>query len=493
MTLSRFAAYLASLLFGLVASAFALFMLVDRLAIPDHFLSYQETLLDQVPSPRIIVDSGSNSRHNIAPEMLEAAFGQTTIVVADNINVPLDMKIHRLERYAREGDTVILPLEWQSYFSKAYSSYFIYTVIRDNEIYDFSGYYHALDLLDRLSFSLQHLNISYLRKGLTNRFTESRLTSLRRRSQLLIHDMTAGIHGDVKMDGLRARETGPKTCHDFVGPGTAAISTVVPWAADRLAELQRTRKIKVILTWPALAGDNCYDFASEVDPLVAKIKAIFTDAGVPVVSDPRRSLFSDAHVLNSYYHIDSAAARERSGRLIEDIQAAGLAPAPADARHPDKFSLPDFAREKTRLMQERLVGEALIPLSTGIYKPGSDSFERHFHLPAEGWHERESWGVWSRGASSKIVFRPSSEACVLSLDVHYFQGGKPSLVALNGGVEEELGRGIEAPSSGGLSKIELRHRDVASPKALGLSGDDRSIRLGLHAIAVECGPPSRAR
>ncbi len=356
MTLSRFAAYLASLLFGLVVSAFGLFVLVDRLVIPDRFLSYQETLLDQVPSPRIIVDSGSNSRHNIVPEMLEAAFGQNTIVVADNINVPLEMKVHRLERYTREGDTIILALEWQHYVRETYSSYFLDAVVRDNSLFDFSGYYHALDVRDKLKFSLQHMNLNYLVAGLARRFTESRLMSLRRRLQLFIADMTSGIRGDIKNDGYRTREVNGKPCHDFVVPRTGVISSVVPWAADRLAELQRIRKIRVILTWPAAAGHRCYDFLSD-DRLVARIKAIFTRAGIPVVSDPSRSLFSDEHVLNSYYHIESAAARERTRRLIEDIQLAGLAPAPVVDTYPNNFSLVNFAREKGRILQEQIAGK----------------------------------------------------------------------------------------------------------------------------------------
>src|SRR3569832_1770731 len=77
--------------------------------------SYGQFLLEQVGSPRIVIDAGSSSAFGIEPALIEQAFRRPVIDVADNGSIPLDMKIHRIIKYARAGDTLILPWEWVYY------------------------------------------------------------------------------------------------------------------------------------------------------------------------------------------------------------------------------------------------------------------------------------------------------------------------------------------------------------------------------------------
>ena len=166
---------------GVSAAPMALFLLVDQLVMPDQDVSrlwYHEILLDQVPSPRIIVDSGSNSRYGINPELLESAFGQPTIVVADFADVPLRMKIARLEKYARNGDLIILPLEWHNYSNNSYPSSFMNRLIGrtdsalKSDIINSSGYYFALQPADKFRFVIDHFNLGYIIGGLSRRFAQ---------------------------------------------------------------------------------------------------------------------------------------------------------------------------------------------------------------------------------------------------------------------------------------------------------------------------------
>jgi hypothetical protein len=86
MTLPRLFLSIAVFFAGM-AAALALFLVVDRLVVPDYSPSYHKLLLENIPVPRIIIDSGSNSRSNIEPAIMEAEFSIHTIVIADNINV----------------------------------------------------------------------------------------------------------------------------------------------------------------------------------------------------------------------------------------------------------------------------------------------------------------------------------------------------------------------------------------------------------------------
>jgi hypothetical protein len=481
MTGSKLATYLASFAVGIVAACAALFFLVDLLVMPDRdvaLLAYHEILLDQVPSPRIIVDSGSNSAHGIVPELIEAAFGRPTIVVSDFVNVPLQLKISRLEKYARAGDMIILPLEWQLYYWDSYPSDFIERAIASNDYFNTSAYYFFLSKLDQIQFIMGYMNRKYIFAGLTRRFNESHRVSLRRQFGRVYVNMGLGVGGDVKMGDLRTRDVQGRPCREFMIPA-GPISDAVPRIAERLAALQSTRNVKVVLTWPSVAGNDCYDFES-LDHLVSQVKELFARAGISVVSDPRRSMFSDDHMLNSYYHVDPAAARERTNRLIEDIRAAGLTPLPAPESSTRKFAIAAVARE------EMLFNEGLLPLQEGVYFPGTEEFEKYFNL-FNGWQAIENWGVWSRGSVSTIVFRSASESCNVILDANYFSASKPSRISMNGQfIKADDGGAIVIPSGRDVVKIELEHHDIKSPKELGLSTDDRELAFCLKHIAVKC-------
>ena len=115
---SNFTSYLASIIIGLIAGSCGLFTLFDRLVMPDrahNWRSYHEILLDFVPGPRILIDSGSNTAHAIAPELIETELKRPTLIIADNASVPLRVKLDQLEKYAKAGDVIILPLEWIYY------------------------------------------------------------------------------------------------------------------------------------------------------------------------------------------------------------------------------------------------------------------------------------------------------------------------------------------------------------------------------------------
>jgi hypothetical protein len=482
MTASKLVIYLASFLIGIAACSAALFILVDRLVMPDRdvaLMTYHEILLDQVPSPRIIIDSGSNSAYGIVPELIEAAFGQPTIVVADYAGVPIQAKIGRLEKYARAGDTVILPLEWQYYFQDSYPSDFIGAAIASSDYYGSSAYYFSLSTLDQFKFIIGSLNRKYIFAGLTRRFGESHRTSLQRQFEKVVAEMDADVGGDVKTGEIRTRDVQGRSCGEFISRLNIPISNIVPWVAERLAALQRTRHVKVVLTWPAVAGNDCYDFEF-ADRFVAQIKTIFGRAGIAVVSDPRRSLFSDDHVLNTYYHINPAAARERTERLIEDIEAAGLAPGPAAESSTRKFATAAVARVEAQ------VNETLLPLEDGIYSPGTEAFDDHFNL-RDGWQAIESWGVWSRGSVSTLVFRSGPSNCNLILNAMYFPASWPSRISLNGSfIKSDDGGPIAIPPGGDVVTIELAHHNVKSPKELGLAADTRGLAFGLKHIAVNC-------
>ncbi len=279
--------------------------------------SYPQFLLEGIAAPRIVVDAGSSSMFGIEPGLIEQAFRTPTIDVADNGSIPLDMKIYRMLRYARAGDILIVPLEWVYYTRDAVPLDFI-----DKTPDEYAAYYGSLPFAQRLYFAVRHVSLHnlsdagrlYLRKDL-----------VRGHYRRIRDEMSKWPLGDRKDDGRRRSSVTDINCADYIA-AAGEIPPIVPWAAKQLAELQTKRNIRIYLTWPAVAGSDCYAMTNDRLPLADQVRAIFERNGITVVGEPADSYFTPEHMLDTYYHVDSSAARVRTQRLITRLKDAGLKP-----------------------------------------------------------------------------------------------------------------------------------------------------------------------
>ncbi len=279
--------------------------------------SYSEFLLEDVPAPRIVIDAGSSSMFGIEPGLIERAFGKPAIDVADNGAIPLDMKIYRLLKFAREGDTLIVPLEWVYYTRETVPQDF-----SDKTPDEYAAYYASQPFWARLSFSIRHASLHnlsdagrlYLRKDLQQ-------THYARMQA----DMARWPRGDRKDDGRRRSSVEGINCADYIA-ATGDMVTGVEWAAKQLSDLQTQRRLRVYVTWPAVAGADCYVMANGRLPIADEARAIFERHGITVLGEPADSYFTPEHMLDTYYHVDSAAARVRTERLVSRLRDAGLKP-----------------------------------------------------------------------------------------------------------------------------------------------------------------------
>jgi len=488
---TQFVLYLASIIVGMVASSGALFFLFDRFVMidPDHnWRSYHEIILDFTPGPRVLIDSGSNSLHAIAPELIEAELKRPTFVVADNATVPLRVKLDRLEKYAKSGDIVILPLEWSYYEAERFPADFL------NDITErWSGYYFAMTHTERFIFFIGHIQLDQIISGVWRLFDAAPRGDQRKNYQMVM-DEKANSSG-LTRNSLEDRKPHPamkgKSCSQFIFAPTGRLPDLVQRIAVRLSNLQKTRQVAVILTWPAVAGSDCYDFGA-LDSFVEEARQAFGNVGIAVIGDPRSSLFSKQHLLDNYYHVDIEAGFARTRRLIEDIKQARLLPAEATSATPPleagsaALIAAALMKEEARITQNNAM--LISPLAEGEYVPGSEKFEKVFQLPASGWHTFESWGGWSRGEKSEIMLRPHpNRTCNVKFDRHYFSKPPPSSISLDDKfLKIDDGSPISIAPGDKPVTIGLRHRDVRSPRELGVSDDPRSLAFGLSRIIVGC-------
>jgi hypothetical protein len=304
---------------GAALAAFAMLFSYDYFTTNNRAVpyAYDQFLLENVAAPRIVIDAGSSSAFSIEPALLEQAFGKPVIDVADNGSIPLDMKIYRLLRYARRGDTLIVPLEWVYYTRDAVPQDFT-----DKTPDEYAAYYASQPFLQRLAFVVAHASLHnlsdagrlYLRKDL-QQVHRARIET----------EMAKWPLGDRKDDRRRTANVLNETCGDYIAASGSMVPEVT-WAATELAKLQAERQVKVYVTWPAVAGTDCYAMVDGRLPIADEARNIFARHGIVVVGEPSDSYFAPEHMLDTYYHIDSDAARVRTERLIERLRAAGLKP-----------------------------------------------------------------------------------------------------------------------------------------------------------------------
>lgn len=119
-----------------------------------------------------------------------------------------------------------------------------------------------------------------------------------------------------------------------------------------------------------------------------------------------------------------------------------------------------------------------------------------------GWSQSESWGCWTDGPEAELSIalrEPSKGETTLSASVQGFvHSGKPSIKVQIYGNGHELGSWnvsgapsqykLNIPASMwhpfGILDLSLSIEDATSPKALGLSEDDRRLGLGVSTIAI---------
>ncbi|MEW6638905.1 MAG: hypothetical protein AB1586_00270 [Pseudomonadota bacterium] len=277
--------------------------------------SYPQLLLERVEGPRIVIDAGSSSMFGVEPALIEKAFSLPVIDVADNGSIPLDMKIYRMLKYARRGDVLIVPLEWVYYTRDIVPLDFI-----DKTPNEYAAYYASQPALQRLIFSVQHVSLHNLSDAAR---LYMRANLLRSNDRQIRDEHAKWPYGDRKDDHRRRSSVENISCADYIA-AAGTMPPVVEWAAAQLAELQATRGVHVYLTWPAVAGTDCYKLTDGKLPIAEEARAIFTRHGIAVVGDVADSYFPPEHMLDTYYHVDSSAARVRTQRLIGHLQDAGL-------------------------------------------------------------------------------------------------------------------------------------------------------------------------
>jgi hypothetical protein len=287
--------FLASFLGFVFAYPLIYNSLVTKDSLINH--SYKDFLLRYTKSPRLIIDSGSNSVYGINSNRLEKELGLLTINLADNGSYPLREKLYRLEKFAHSGDVILLPIEWVHYFSNINTS----TLFLDNLFIPLNFYYHEIPILNKLNLITETPFSSVIRASIEKIHHTTAINNTFQTEYLQFIDYIDKFKHQERGDynGIVIAENHPEqlVCNeyifnqqfyqgaDFLKNGLI-ISDVFKKNIQLIKKLQN-KGIHIMLTWPVVTDEDCYrdKYADLFNTFVVDIKQYLKENSVFNSSD----------------------------------------------------------------------------------------------------------------------------------------------------------------------------------------------------------------
>lgn len=398
--------------------------LVESSAIP---ATYKWFLLKEVPGPRIIFESGSNSHHAIDTDAVGDALGMSAINIADNGGYAIEDKITRLETYARPGDVVVLPLEWTFYHREKLTDNYVESLFTDNR-----DYYQSMPAIKRVQRALSlppEKVIKEIHKKKSRPVSETESPA----KDLFVAALTQSTgHQSRKASigpGLGVAE---QSCDDYILGKSAQrkslkLGTNIKPALNRLRKL-KAKGINVHFAWPVLVGSGCMNDPAYVTGFRKEIEQAVNRAGFEFFGTPGQSLYGQNVQDDSPYHIITEGTDIHTKKMISFLQAQGY------GKTGSPLDIQTFARH--RLLEMELASvqpleQPALPIGKPIVM--DDPEHREFVDFTAGWWDFEPYGRWMR--DNRAMFRVTLPTSASANSVLKIQGitksGQPEQVNIS--------------------------------------------------------------
>ena len=464
--------------------------LVEKTVIP---ATYKWFLLKEVPGPRIIFESGSNSHHAIDTDAVGEALGITAINIADNGGYAIEDKITRLETYARPGDIVVLPLEWTFYHREKLTDNYVDTLFTDNR-----DYYRSMPMIKRAQRALS-LPPEKVIKAFINKKSRPVEDTESPTTNLFIDALTQSTGHKSRKDsigsGLGVAE---QSCDDYI-LGEPAQRENLELSANIKPALARLKKLNakgiiVHFAWPVLVGDGCMSDPAYVTGFRTEIEHAVNLAGFEFFGTPGQSLYSQDVQDDTPYHLITEGADIHTQKMIGFLQAQGY------GKTGSPLDIKTFARHRLlemELAEAASLDQPALPIGQSIAL--DDPELRQLVEFTAGWWAFEPYGRWMR--DNRAIFRVTLPSDTSSNSVLKIQGitksGQPEQVniSINGMVVSSGMFGEGAPllvpmanlPQGEVLSVFLTLPEASipqSPRDRGENQDARSMTLHLQSLEL---------
>lgn len=302
----------------------------DPLIISEWY-HFKENVAEKLPSPRLVIVSGSNALYGVRATRIEEKTGIPTANFATHAGLAADYILHRPKAILRPNDTVILALEYELYFPRGVNSVYSEYVLADDV-----DYFRSLSIKEQLIWAA-----SAPLQTTVDRLKTSK--SRNRRNLQQVKEMVAeefNERGDITINS-KADQTEAQRKHvENFKPSPTLLygdweNASGQWAAIKeFIDWCHSRQIRVLATFPNTIYFSDYENGS-LQKATSFLKEKYRSLGVPVLGEPRTFLYEPSDFFDTNYHLTSEGAEKRTDTLI-DLLPPFLEEIKSKASQPDQ-------------------------------------------------------------------------------------------------------------------------------------------------------------
>lgn len=453
--------------------------------------TYKWLLMKSVPGPRLIVASGSNGHYGVDTARLGETLGFTGISFSDNGSYALSERVSAIERYARPGDIVLLPLEWSQY-AEPYGKNANY---RQQLLTSLQDYFWTAPIDRKLEVLLgmsMPVAVGVLWQNLPLTLLPAR--EARRRAGRIDEMRRAvdgpGPHGSFAYPASHVASRKP--CAPFADAfvaGWAGLRPETRSLLDRLAAVE-ARGITVVFVPPTTVGDDCYKDPERIDAIAGEIWAGVRARGMRGLGRATDFWLPVEYTDDTIFHVTQAGRAIVTDRLTALLNTEGFAPHASPA-----MPIVPVTRAAIDVAALTVPDWAFRPERAG---PGTEiavGQEGSFLLLwRDGWSGQEGRGRWTNARRAVAMINVAAPAA-LTIVASTFSGPRHVTVSVDGRTLGALtidGRPVPqtvvvpADLSGPCCEITfLDDSSPVTPASMGIGNDRRELGFFLYSIGVD--------
>lgn len=293
--------------------------LVDLYAYKDHLARQKKT-------PRLIIAAGSNCLFGINSQIVEEKTGYNVINLSSHLALDFDFYYYKIMEYIQDGDTIILPLEYEYYSYNSISDWFANNMIAWGK----EDYIDNLPLTDLVKF-IFHVPKMRIYKGFFNQGEEIPTHD----RSFIIKVLSSSSASEWKGYGYETiNQHGEMSINSKPIPALALSSTNIGYPYIRNAELSdhflevyrkieelvKSRNGRLVLTWPASIRNRRFDHKKPgFNQEAQKLREKLANESIPIFCPPEDFNLDLQYFFNTHYHLNNKGSAIRSEKLAECI------------------------------------------------------------------------------------------------------------------------------------------------------------------------------
>lgn len=289
---------------------------------------FKDHLASKTVSPKIIILSGSNALFGINSSIVSDRTGYPVVNLSGHAGLDLNFLYIKLKKHIRDGDIVVMPLEFGYYQQSKISDWFANNIMAWGK----SHYLDQLDYFNLFEF-ITSVPKARIYEGVLNLSKKSpfleKSKAVERLQSLLQNDAMAwrgysynslNEHGDVISGDQTTKRILAMSKRGFHYYGGWDISPRFIKLFQKIQALVENTNGKLILTWSVMMKNPLFDLSKpQPQKRLIKIQQNLAKHAITISCDPQDFQFPPEFFFDTQYHLNKTGTEIRSKKLAECI------------------------------------------------------------------------------------------------------------------------------------------------------------------------------